>query len=268
MSSKKKTILQRIPLGAKLLAGLIILSIAMTMTRGSTTPVEAVETGLLIFICIVGICVVALVLIALVVSAQNKKRKLTREEEHDEEEDNHEDEEDADEAHTLPEPHHPPAHAGGHGHDSHGGASGALGWLLLAIVLGVLALVNVGKKAGFGVIPGVGGYGRDVGARAPADYSSHQDGVSLDWVPFKAPTSTWYTIRSKPGYDVEVCDPVADPNCTDPPLRGYRARCVDMTATEKVWTQSGCRNFIQIMIQATGRDPLPLVWRHVPRVNP
>lgn len=52
---------------------------------------------------------------------------------------------------------HPPAPAGGHGQSSHGGASGALGWLLLAIVLGILALVYVGKKAGFGVIPGVGG---------------------------------------------------------------------------------------------------------------
>jgi hypothetical protein len=137
--------------------------------------------------------------------------------------------------------------------------------VLVVVFVLVLGLIGFGVKSCADSQPKA-----SVVSHAPAETSARRtgpatSGVSTGWVSFAAPVSTWYTISSEPGYDVEICDPVADPNCTDPAMKGYRARCIDMVGAEKDWTESGCRNFLRFMVQAEGQEPLPLVWRYIPR---
>lgn len=73
MKTKKKTLLQRIPLVAKLLMGLVLVSFAAALFGESESPVE---TGLLNFIYIVGGCVAVFVLVALIYSLTKKAKGI------------------------------------------------------------------------------------------------------------------------------------------------------------------------------------------------
>ncbi len=68
-----KTFLQRIPLVAKLLMGLILISFATALFGESESPVEV---GLLNFIYIVGGCVIVLIIVALLFSLARKAKGI------------------------------------------------------------------------------------------------------------------------------------------------------------------------------------------------
>lgn len=160
-------------------------------------------------------------------------------------------------------PHQPAAHGhGDHGPDPWAFAKWSVGaGIFIAICLagafGLYSLLQTGSNQ----------VREQAGASAPASSSPHQEGVSLDWVPISAPTGDWYTVNGKAGYDIYVCVPSADPNCTAAAPIGFRMRCVLMDGvTELDWLPTGiCRNYLRLKLQSTGTAPLPMNYRYVPR---
>ncbi|MEK7201025.1 MAG: hypothetical protein AAB737_00065, partial [Patescibacteria group bacterium] len=194
MTRRKKTILQRIPLGVKLLIGLIILSFVIAMMGKSSAPVE---TGLWIFTIILVVSAVVLILVALFVSYRKKgEQKRARDERVQEVDTN------ADKAHTPP-PTAPPAPAGGHTSKS----GGLLRFSFNLLVLGLVCLVLwffgtlVYRYIGLGEAPALRTQNSGFVAQSPRIRPSPPT-----WTSVSAPSTGWLVVSVLPGPTLSPCD--------------------------------------------------------------
>ena len=255
MITRKKSLLQSIPLGAKLLIGFILLSVGMAMLGGSKAPVE---TGLWIFIGVVVTSALTLVIVALIISFRKRPKPKKVEDK-------------PAEKHAEAHPEAAPTKKADHGHGGHmSGGQNFLFWSLGLLMFAVAVFgVAFGLRELFGQDspPGVRSQSASrPGANTPAGYSRRQAGVSLDWVPISAPADGWETIIGKAGYNIYVCVPSIDPNCAATVPAGFRMRCVLMDGvTETDWdTRGSCRKYLQLRLQSTGTRSLPMNYRYVP----
>ena len=249
MSTKKRTILQRIPLGVKLLIGFVFLSVAIAMLGGSATPVE---TGLWIFTLIVVVSATVLTLVALYVSNRKKGKQKRARDERVQEVDTH-----AEEA-QAPPPTTPPAHADGHANKGGGLLSLSLKLLVFGLVCLVLWFFGtlVYRYIGLGEAPALRTQSSGFVAQSPRTRPSQPT-----WTTDSAPGTGWLVISVLPGQTLSHCDlatSLALCEAADPV--GYRAKCTDEYGHEHLWPEP-CTKTTFMSFQSKTSTAAPIRWK-------
>ncbi len=161
-------------------------------------------------------------------------------------------------ASATPPPTTPPAPAGGHTSKNGGLLRFSFNLLVLGLVCLVLWFLGTltYRYIGLGEAPALRTQSSGFVAQTPP--------VSTKWVDFVAPTKSTYVIEGEAGYDIEVCRPDTDPDCTDP-MEGFRLFYDDMSGVERVWNPPEKVDARRLKVQSTGSAPLPMIYRYKPK---
>lgn len=187
-------------------------------------------------------------------------------------------ESDHESAHTEDHAHASPVAAKSGGHDPHDHPEEKKdGWGLLKTSIGLLGLVVVAwlgshainQMGGFS-IPQTRGQALAQASAMSARNMTRYEAVtvasrpaSTEWQYYDAPPTgpDWYTITALPGWTIETCSVVTDPNCTDAEPHGYRLKCMNSAGLERDWSTGECKWLNSLSIQSTDEKPLRMKWR-------